>query len=92
MRNTLRPKIRIFDLEGLRDFESKKAEVVELLKQKVFYLMIQSKEISKILTALGAVGIFFSLHKITYDHQMEKLCFIKFQILIVSSTFASNFF
>ena len=34
MRNTLRPKIRIFDREGLREIESKKfeAEVAETIK------------------------------------------------------------
>ena len=43
MRSPSCPKIRIFDLEGLRDTESKN---------------ILRKEISIILLALGAVGIF----------------------------------
>ena len=66
MRNTLRLKIRIFDLEGLRDFESKKKlskscrnnKNLKVFTAKFFYLMILSKEISIILRALGAVGIF----------------------------------
>ena len=67
MRNTLRLKIRIFGLEGLRCFESKTFLIkscrnspnLKLFKAKFFYLSILIKEISKILTALGAVGIFF---------------------------------
>ena len=67
MGKTLEPKIRIFDLDGLRCFESKNfsskscrnSPNLKLLKAKFFYLSILIKEISKILTALGAVGIFF---------------------------------
>ena len=67
MRSPSRPKIRIFDLEGLRDVESKNIlsksctnnENLKLLKAKFFQLMIARKEISIILPTLGAVGIFF---------------------------------
>ena len=68
MRKMLRPTIQIIDLlEGLRDFELKKSEIkscrnssnLKLFKAKVSYLMILSKEISKICAVLGAVGILF---------------------------------
>ena len=65
MRNRLRLKIRIFDLEGLRCFESKKnlskscrkSPNLKLFKAKLFYLSILIREISKILTTQGAVGM-----------------------------------
>ena len=55
--------IQIFDLDGLRCFESSKScgnsPNLKLFKAKFLYLSILIKEISKILTAQGAVGIFF---------------------------------
>ena len=50
MGQTLRPKIRFFNLEGLRE------QNLKLLKTKLIYLMHLIKEISKILGELGAVG------------------------------------
>ena len=73
MRSPSRPKIQIFDLEGLRDVESKKiflAKVEEsikiwnFLKQFFFHFMILRKEISIILRHWVLLAYFFSLHKI----------------------------
>ena len=102
MRSSLHPKIRIFDLERLRDVESKNIlskswrnnQNLKLLKANFFYLIILSKKNRNPSNTGCCCHIFTASIKLLriIIHQMEKLCFIKFQIFIVFPTFASNFF
>ena len=58
---------------------------MKLFNEKILYLSTLIKADSKMISALGAVGIFFSLHK--NDRVIKwKILLYKFQIWTVSTT------